>query len=196
MKKFTLLFLFIVLIKAVSGQQYLSLKHPPTREQAKQEGINHQCVHRNKYSAIQRLNFYPFNKAAQIKLVSFNDSSAFENRIPLINDTVNYSQLIEIKTLTKTQRDKLTDIIYNIGDRAPNWFADAGASCYNPHNAILFVDKFGRTFAYIEICFECSRYQLSSRKIRIGQFCEEKYSLVKNYFGTNGIKVGITQNTH
>ncbi|GAC1303130.1 MAG: hypothetical protein NVSMB24_08660 [Mucilaginibacter sp.] len=188
-----LILLFTVLSHAGFSQKFMPTYRRPTAKEERIAERNHKCVHRNKYSTEQRLKFYPFNKAVQIKLVSFDDSTAFVSRLPLINDTVDYSKLRETIALTKKQTAQLTDILYNFGDRAPNTIV-YGAACYNPHNAILFVDKCGHTFAYFEICFECMGYRLSSNRMKMGQFCEEKFALINNYFGQVGIKTGITPN--
>jgi hypothetical protein len=195
LKRFGLAFVLIAVSSVVYAQDHLRLR-PPTAEEGRIAERNHSCVHRNTYTAEQRLSFYPFNRAKQVRLVSFLDSTANENALPLKNDTVDYRRLIEIKTLDKAQIDKLTDIMYNIGERAPNMIADPGAACYNPHNAILFADKTGHTFAYVEVCFECQRYRASSGKLKMGDFCAEKYNLLKEYFASLKVKIGITEDTH
>ncbi|MEO8711922.1 MAG: hypothetical protein ABI405_07365 [Parafilimonas sp.] len=80
---------------------------PLTKHQAKIEEENHNCIHRNRYSSIQRLNFYPFNKASTVQIVSYDvkhDTGELYgkvgNKLPIANDTICYSQLDEIKTLS------------------------------------------------------------------------------------------------
>ena len=48
-------------------------KKPPTEKQMHEDETNHNCLHRNKYTPAQRLQFYPFNKAVQVKLVAFDN---------------------------------------------------------------------------------------------------------------------------
>ena len=94
------------------------------------------CVYKKKYSDSARLKFYPFNKAAQVKLVSFRyqsyDTVVYKNQ-------VKFDSLIEVKMISKAGRDSLTDILYN------NFFKKRGdiaeiSLCWSPRNAILFID--------------------------------------------------------
>jgi hypothetical protein len=189
----TQILILLLMLAAFDGlaQKHLARFHMPTAAEQKIAERNFECVHSNKYSISQRLKFYPFNVSRQIRLVYFNDTTVSENSLPLVRDSIDYSRLIEIKTLTKLQVNKLTDVLYNIGSRAPNRMADMGSSCYNPHNAILFVDRKGHTFAFIEICFECMGKRESSSKIKFGEFCETKFELIKNYFGAVGVKTAV-----
>jgi hypothetical protein len=173
-----------------------------------------QCLRKNKYSPTQRLKFYPFNKAKQVKLVAFENYEAIEpNYSVLIGDTikkrpnwdslqatknpfkkpgVDYSTFKEIKTLDKTHVNQLTDLLYNIGYAGPKQ-QEIGYNCYEPRNAILFIDSQGCTFAYVEICFECHQYRTSTNRVKMGEFCEQKFDLIKSYFKTAGIQLGITK---
>jgi len=65
--------------------------------------------------------------------------------------------------------------------------------CYNPRNAILFKDKNGKVFEFIEICFECKRVRESSEKISLGQMCDQKLDMIKDIFKKAGIEYGITK---
>jgi hypothetical protein len=109
------------------------------------------------------------------------------NRIPIIEDTVDYSKLDKIKAINDAETDTLTDILYNIGYKRA--VKVSLSSCYDPRNAILFIDNTGRTFAYIEICFECNGYRLSSSEIITGEFCSQKYDYLRLFFERNGISV-------
>ncbi len=101
----------------------------------------------------------------------------------------------EIKTLTEKGIDSLTDILYNVGYTPVNnnhslRIADPGGKCFNPRNAILFVDKTGRVTQYIEICFQCHQIVYSSTKIKQTEYCEQKFELLKIYFLSQNIKIG------
>lgn len=63
--------------------------------------------------------------------------------------------------------------------------------CYNPRNAILFVDKNDAVIAYIELCFECFGNRIEPATLKIGNFCDDKYEKIKNLFHSNGIRYGI-----
>jgi len=67
---------------------------------------------------------------------------------------------------------------------------DRERACCNPRNAVLFMDANGKVTQYIEFCFECHHYYLSSRKVENAIYCEQKYDLLKSYFLVQGIKYG------
>jgi len=209
MGKGILTILLCVICTLAFGQRRLQRWHKPTKLDVKLAEYNAQCVHRNKYTAAHRLKFYPFNKAAQVKLVAFNGVSD-PNAVIIMNDgnqkaepkinswtspfnenKIDTTQFIEVKLLNKTQINKLTDILYNIGERAPNIWADPGASCYNPRNAIIFINSKGKIFAYIEVCFECQRIRTVPENMKIGQFCDDKLALLKRYLAGQGIIYGV-----
>lgn len=167
-----------------------------SKQQIKIEEQNHDCLHRNRYNLMERLNFYPFNKASKIQLVSYDkkdDTNKVRmevgNELPIANDTICYSQLDEIKTLSNSEIDSLTDILYNVGFKGPVHTFSL-TMCFIPRNAILFIDSSGKMFDYVEICFQCQRNEASSDKIELGEFCNEKYDLLKKFFTSSGLEIG------
>jgi len=115
-------------------------------------------------------------------------------KFPLIEGRVDTSVLLERKTLTTAQVNKLTDVLYNIDVRAHYGLeiADPGGKCYNPRNAILFVDAHGKIFAEIVICFECHKIESYPKKTKTGNWCDGKFTAIKNYFKSIGIRWGVT----
>ena len=188
--------LVIMIPCIVFGQQKKALPPTgsPTREQEKIAEINNQCLHTSKYKVRERRAFFPFNSATTIKLVSFSDTSRIYTPIAVNNFVIDYSKVIESTTLSNAGIDSLTDILYNVGLTPVKGLrfeiADPGGKCYNPRNAILFIDGQGKVTQYIEFCFECHRYYLSSIKIKNTVYCEQKYDLLKNYFLEQGIRYG------
>jgi hypothetical protein len=187
----------------VSGQKNMNDTIPPgipTKKQMETEKKNHDCINRQNKSFTSRLKNYPFNKASQIKLVSFlqkldkvnGDNQNKFSELPKLNDTICYSKLYEVRTLSITEVDTLTDILYNVGFRGPV-LRESEMSCYEPRNAILFIDKNGQTFEYIEICFECEKTTLSSDKIIVGDICNQKFGLIKKFFRKAGIIHGTSE---
>jgi hypothetical protein len=163
-----------------------------------------------KYSSTQfaqRIKNYPFKNAAQVQLVSFKRQNDTLNGVVLMNekdslprqnDTICYSRLFEVKNLTYAQVDNLTDILYNYGYRRQSSntgliYIGTSLQCYNPRNAILFLDPKGKVFEFIEICFECEKIVESSSKISLGVMCNQKIGLLKNFFKYAGLEFGITQ---
>ena len=157
------------------------------------------CVRVKSLLFSETLKLYPFNKAKQIQLVSFKSSPNYKDSLPRMNDTVCYSKLFEVKSLIPSQVDTLTDIIHNYGfkftykPKRRVYFIGSVSQCYNPRNAILFLDKDNKVFEFIEICFECERTRTSSDRVSLGTNCNQKLLLVKEFFGQAGIEYGIAQ---
>ena len=177
--------------------QLKPLQGPPriiSQTEKAESDSNRNCQYKYKYSVEERLKIYPFSKASKVQLVSFNKplSGARGSYIPLKNGRVDQTKLKEIITLSSKQIDSLTSILYNVSYRGA-FFTEVDVKCYNPRNAILFIDATGKDFAFIELCFECMKYRLSSKKINPGDFCEQKYDLLENYFKDAGISFGIIE---
>lgn len=151
----------------------LALLPPPPGGYSKRilkiEKQNHDCIVTNKLSATCRLKQYPFNAAQKIQVVSF---AGF--KLPLIDSNVNYSKIEEVKTLSHSQTDALTQIIYNISFRGTTLFEEE-IKCYDPRHAILFLDINGNLFEYLEICLECQNFVSTSEAITLGDKCSTKF---------------------
>lgn len=166
---------------------------------------NGDCIFVKKYSFAQRLKQYPFSKAVKVLAVSYD--CALEDTIgaPKRPDTVfisdlhikhgrlNYSSLKEIKQLDAEEINKLTNIIYNTDYKKNMNFVNPGYKCFSPRNALLFYNRNGKIFDYIEICFECEVYQSLSEKLDIGTLCNQKFDMVKQVFIDAGIKYGTLE---
>jgi hypothetical protein len=177
------------------------------------------CLDKNTYTSTQRLGFFPFNKAVKIKLISYNNAT---QNSPIIIDGespkaipaedtmavftpmapnkyhVNYHRVIEPYDLTPDGIDSLTDILLNVGflsKKAYN-YPDVTCNCYMPQDAILFIDRKGNTVQYIEFCFDCEHYNYSSSKIKLGEFCTQKFGILKAFFRNHGLKYGTAQLQH
>lgn len=154
------------------------------------EARNHECKVTNKYSAVDRLKNYPFGVAAEVRLVSFlykPDSMVVEYSLPEKEGKVDLAKMTETITLDKTKIDSLTHILFNVGYRG-RILTSSVVSCYSPRNAILFIDSTGQVFEFIELCFDCSKFRLSSSKIKTGEFCSQKYDIIKAFFVSQGIE--------
>jgi len=184
------------------GQIKTKVIGPPrvqTKAELDTERRNHDCIRRYKMSFSNRLRKYPFNIASQIRLVSYlaqplskdNPEILSHTGLPIENDTICYSKLNEIVTLRLGQIDTLTDILYNVGFRGPT-FIITSIQCYEPRNAILFIDSKGKTVEYIEICFGCDKTRESSEKIPVGEFCKQKFEILRKYFLKAGVKYGTS----
>jgi hypothetical protein len=161
----------------------------------RREERNHNCKESNKFTSVDRLKNYPFDQAVTVRLVSFDnkpDSTIEEHILPQKNGRVDTSVLSEQTTLSKRQIDSLTHILYNIGYSGKILTSEV-SMCYNPRNAILFLDSTEQVFEFIEICFECNNLRLSSGKIKTGEFCTQKYEMLNAYFAQNKIEIGTVK---
>ena len=163
---------------------------------------NDACARTSNKSFSARLKNYPFNLAARVLLVSYvglepvkpGDSAYVNKGLPRENDSICYSKLKEIKTLTLPQVDRLTDILYNYGyaerRQAGRVYIGTINLCYDPHNAILFISPEGKPLGYIELCFFCSRHE-ESDGIKLGVMCDQKMNMIKGFFSKAGVTYGV-----
>ncbi|MBK8521301.1 MAG: hypothetical protein WAT20_00820 [Ferruginibacter sp.] len=190
MKYLTLFIYSILSLSNIQGQKIkLTLKPPGPNTYSKaelaQEKKNHNCIHKNRISFSKISKQYPYNQTSQIQLVSFTD-----RYLPMLNDSVDYSKLSEVKTLNLKQIDTLTDILYNVGFGGTILLIEE-MNCYSPRNAILFLNASGKQFAFLELCFECEDFRSSSENIKFGDKCNQKFPMLKKLFKNAGIVHGI-----
>jgi hypothetical protein len=189
--------LFILIVFLINNNASGQLKVIPgkpgqlTKKEMEEDQRNQNCFYHYKYSRQQRLQLYPFKEAKKVLLVSFAqpDSVIMGGELPLENGMVNLKLLTETKAISQEEIDSLTDLLYN-QSYGGNFYSFSRSLCYNPRNAILFLDRFGQVFAFIELCFECHDYRLSSKRIKAGDFCNQKYELLRKFFAANGIAFG------
>ncbi|WP_295715761.1 hypothetical protein [Mucilaginibacter sp.] len=167
------------------------------------------CIFTNQYTVKQRLKKYPFSKAVKILAISYHalevpneeviiDGDSTKHIVPphniglqVIKDSLDFSNLLEVKILDQMQINRLTNIIYNTDFRKNIGFSQTGgASCYEPRNAFIFFDRQGKVYDYLEICFGCKHYSSKSGKLDIGEFCTQKYDILRKYFKSVGINYG------
>ena len=190
MKFYIPLILFLFSQSSFGQLRSIGKPRPFTKKEEMMDSANKHCIHRYKFPLTQRLTNFPFNKTKEVRVVSFGEKkNSMGNEIPKKRNQVNLSKLKESITLNAIQIDSLSDIIYNTGYKGIFYSFEEG--CYIPRNAILFIDSTGRVFEYIELCFQCGGYKISSKKVKAGEFCLEKYSLLELFFKKAGIKYGI-----
>lgn len=192
----TLLIITVLLVGKAMGQNVKADKGivEPTPRETLLSQLASDCFNSHQYDRLQRLKIYPFSKASKVKLISFDT----EKFIPRKMKDVDAFKFKESTVLASNETDELTDILYNVGYN-PNIKTDFriedNYGCYNPQNGILFLNADGKVFDYIEICFECQRTQTTSKKINEGTFCNQKFSLLKDFFLKVGIKHGTVSQT-
>ncbi|RYU90112.1 hypothetical protein EWM62_11255 [Mucilaginibacter terrigena] len=224
-KLLLVIFTMVLLPCLLLGQNRKRLPKPPPLPPTKEENIlaekHNKCFNSHEYSAIKRRSFFPFGNASSIKLISFKaynypnppvyneegkDADTVENdRMQLLTPVtkdryyLNLKKVKEIKQVSRAGIDLLTDILFNIGytpvKKLDLEIADPGAKCYEPRNAVLFLDGKGNITQYLEICFECRHHYWSSSKVGYIEYCEDKYELLRRYFLAQGIKYGADPKT-
>jgi hypothetical protein len=150
------------------------------------KGVDENCVYKKKYSETQRLKFFPFNVADTVMLVSFR---YHRNNYPIDQHGISYDSLIEKRVLNKAEIAQLTDILYNNVAKRHGSIATLNM-CFDPRNAILFIDKTGRLRAYLLICFHCDRYEASSADVDLWDPCNQKVEMIHRFFVAAGIQFG------
>lgn len=199
MKTIVMLFFFLQPLLCLSQSKMQKQPPPPPSFTSTKKD---QTI--NKYSLKERKRFYPFNQASQIKLVFFErrqkivtlglkggpnkEMIDYEYGLPIINDTICFSQLAQTIALPLYEIDSLTDLLYNTCYRSPLTLTSK-AGCYLPHNAILFFDKNDQPFEYIELCFSCRQIKYSSPKMIAFDDCDDAFQTLKAYFTDMGIAV-------
>ncbi|TDP57377.1 hypothetical protein [Flavobacterium dankookense] len=145
---------------------------------------------------------FPLNETITIQLVSFtydntiyidengNEKHPIIDSIARIGEKLNLKNLKEIKTLELPKIIELADLLYNFNYNPKKNMTNLAFSCYDPRNAIVFLDKQNNVIEYIEICFSCLGYHIFN-KSNFGEFCTGKIDLIKNFFFLNGIKYGV-----
>lgn len=162
---------------------------------------NAKCTKTENFTESQRLSNFPFSETSQIKLISFeskngeptgNELMKHLDSLKLKTDSFNPLFYTEVATLNNIQINRLTDIIYNYSyKKKPYDFGDV--KCYEPRNAIIFLDSKNIVIAYIEICFGCDHFRSSSTELSLGKDCTEKYEMIKSIFKECKIEYGITR---
>jgi len=195
MKYIVIIFSLLISINAF-GQLSKKIK-PPAESDVKS----------NKFGRISnislstRIKKYPFNKAVQIQLVSFEDPTGggqrdttkkiiYNPNMPESYFAVCINPFKEIKKLNFVQMDKLTDILFNYGPLGENHISRIG-KCYSPQNAILFLDENEKVFDFIEICFHCLHMYSFSKKLDVESECDHTINMIREFFKVSGIKYGV-----
>lgn len=162
---------------------------------------NAKCTKTGKFTESQRLSNFPFSEASQIKLISFESKNGEPtgdelmkhlDYVKLKTDSFNPLFYTEVATLNSIQINRLTDIIYNYSYKKKPYAID-DVKCYEPRNAIIFLDSNNIIISYIEICFGCNHFRSSSTELSLGKDCTEKYEMIKSIFKECKIEYGISR---
>ena len=134
---------------------------------------------------------FPFNKTAKVKLVSFKPippDSFFFVMPKRSNGAINFDQMFEVKTISKELIEKIADILINFKPTIDARGQSLG--CYDPRNAIIFIDKSDKIIGHIEICFECIIYLCEPPMEFSRPLFREKLEVLRGIFISAGIDYG------
>lgn len=121
-------------------------------------------------------------------VTSFKPQSRIHPRIPRTNGLPDLSKMNESIQLTKEQEILLVDVLNHF---APEKRTSTSAMCYLPHNAVVFTDSADEVIGYIEICFDCQHVVTIPAHLKIDEFFDDKFDLLKELFMLVGIKYGV-----
>lgn len=134
----------------------------------------------------ERMNEYPFNKSSRIKIISFKSETL---RIPFKGKDIDWKQIKDSVTLTISQIDSLSDILFNIGCKTNTIHFDINYAI-GIDVAILFYSSQNLLVDYVPICFECMNFSISTEMSRqaIGIPCNQKFEIIKSFIKPTTLK--------
>jgi hypothetical protein len=149
-------------------------------------------------NARERRMIFPFNKAKKILLVSYtpvwisiSDSELMGvGGLPYAKGKIDFTRFHEIITLNNSQIDTLTNVFYNYRFLPYSYEEHLAENCLS-ENAILFINKRNKCFAHLELWFKGPDFERSTEEMDLGEFCNQKLDLIKEFFRNNGIKEGL-----
>jgi hypothetical protein len=142
------------------------------------------------------LDKYPFTKANTIMIASFenlqyvNDTLSIIKclEIPKVNGKVNVGGFEKLLKLNKSEYQKLSKIIFS---KSIEENIIGKGNCSETGYAILFFDKVGNVFEYIQFCFNCKTFLSSFAPENLKNDDYEKLDLLKKLFDENGIEISV-----
>ncbi len=153
--------------------------------------ISHLVVGQSKTASLDK---YPFTKTSSIMIASFEnlqyvtDSlSIIECReIPKLNGKVNIIGFEKLIRLNKSEYKKLQDVIYS---KSIEENIIGKGDCSETGYAILFFDKTGNIFEYIQFCFNCGTFSSSFAHDKLKNEDYQKLDQLKRFFENNGMLI-------
>ncbi len=172
--------------------------------------------HGNK-STEERNSLFPFNKTEKIVLISYLSKQAVfkksdylpdEDKESLIRRLYPYEYVFNTNTkehiyhanakveINDFRIEKLSHILinYTLKEKTGGRYVITETKCYDPKNAILFLDKENKIISVFEICFECFSSHLNPDPDGINFYtqiyeCWPKLELLKEFLIENGIAI-------
>lgn len=189
-------FVILKLIRENKDSSYYHLTHFDrafVADRYEKEGSY--CGNKKK-KTLEEINKLPiYNEVVSIKLVSFKmeTDNLHEREIPKKDDKVDLGKMYEAITLNKKLQHKVMDILINYNNDQSKYGGDI-AMCYEPRNAIVFLNKSNQVIGFVEICFDCAQYRTEPSDLKVSSFCAEKLLALQGIFVGAGIKYGMKRN--
>jgi len=104
---------------------------------------------------------------------------------------------IEMAELNAIEKDSLSRWFFNYRTNGgAKEMTMKTVKSYTPSNAVLFLDSSDKVVAYIEVCFECSRYVIKPDVAWFSQMgllegCNGKFDILRKMFRKKGIGYGV-----
>lgn len=144
----------------------------------------------------ESLEKYPFNKANSIMIASFmnlqkvsDTLSIIECReIPKVNGKVNIGEFEKVVKLNESEYGKLSNIIFS---KSIEENIIGKGNCSEIGYAILFFDKVGNVFEYIQFCYNCKTFSSSFGQDKLKNGDYDKLNLLKKLFDENGMDLRV-----
>lgn len=178
------------------GLVFLSFKMPDSKaftvnhpfiQSANFDDSLYNCVLNGTLTKEERRNISHFKIAKKVKLISFSRKVAIAT--PIDKNMLASQYLKDEVTLTDSQIDELTEILYNYNySKDLKVFGSTHNDCYEPRHSIIFLNSSDKVFGYFEICFECKNSTTLPSGENMGKFCSNKYELLKNFFKSAGVQ--------
>ncbi len=197
-------FLLLVLVSFASRGQKKNHQIPPPSPPGETRKVIYRKHNRIPYSELKKR--FPFNETETVLLISFTatggidpgiitsaDSPSLRQlkapaRLPGTADTFGHIEVREMIKIGDSLIRHIADMFYNLDcGEGPM----IGYGCYSPRNAIIFLDKYNRQVAELEICFECQGYEMRPKEFAVGDMRECKYIELKKFFAKAGVHYGI-----
>jgi hypothetical protein len=142
------------------------------------------------------LNKYPFSKTYSIMIASFQNLQSVSDtlsiiecrEIPKINGKINIGGFEQLVKLKKSEYQKLSDIIFS---KSIEENIIGKGNCSETGYAILFFDKAGNVFEYIQFCYNCKTFSSSFSQDKLKNEDYDKLNLLKKLFKDNGIEITV-----
>ncbi len=108
--------------------------------------------------------------------------------IPKLNRKVNIVGFEKLIRLNKSEYKKLQDIIYS---KSIEEDIIGKGNCSETGYAVLFFDKTGNIFEYLQFCFNCKTFSSSFARDSLKNEDSQKLNQLKGFFENNGMFIRV-----